>query len=85
MRRKWLLRPRPPLQVLPASSSAPKYKFVVPNEYVYKFMQVSEHTQLHCGAAVCVLARGDEERLGSLVLCPCPCVQPVQWNMQRPG
>lgn len=27
-------------QVLPASSSAPKYKFVVPNEYVYKFMQV---------------------------------------------
>lgn len=27
------------LQVLPASSSAPKYKFVVPNEYVYKFMQ----------------------------------------------
>ena len=30
---------RPCLQVLPASSSAPKYKFVVPNEYVYKFMQ----------------------------------------------
>ena len=28
----------PPPQVLPASSSAPKYKFVVPNEYVYKFM-----------------------------------------------
>ncbi|PRW57535.1 hypothetical protein C2E21_4115 [Chlorella sorokiniana] len=26
-------------KVLPASSSAPKYKFVVPNEYVYKFMQ----------------------------------------------
>ena len=31
-------RPPPRLQVLPASSSAPKYKFVVPNEYVYKFM-----------------------------------------------
>ncbi|KAL4437472.1 hypothetical protein ABPG77_003453 [Micractinium sp. CCAP 211/92] len=26
-------------KVLPASSSAPKYKFVVPNEYVYKFMK----------------------------------------------
>lgn len=25
--------------MLPASSSAPKYKFVVPNEYVYKFMK----------------------------------------------
>lgn len=31
----WRLHP----QVLPASSSAPKYKFVVPNEYVYKFMK----------------------------------------------
>lgn len=29
----------PTVQVLPASSSAPKYKFVVPNEYVYKFMK----------------------------------------------
>lgn len=39
---KWLLPPPafPCTQVLPASSSAPKYKFVVPNEYVYKFMQV---------------------------------------------
>lgn len=28
----------PSLQCLPASSSAPKYKFVVPNEFVTKFM-----------------------------------------------
>jgi len=77
MRRKCLLPLRPPPQVLPASSSAPKYKFVVPNEYVYKFMQVgSSHScSSPLPAASLVLGAGGRRLSGAW-----PCVVCSQWR-----